>query len=305
MKYYIELFQIFKRKAKNRLEKIYAGVMNIFGRKKLIFYWQKEFLEYFSNNDTNEKLNNLKQGLDEISIQYIDDFMKNSKNWNRYIPSMEEKSWSLYDKKLFSLSDEGFIQPFEEIVKIDPIMYQTIYGMKDVPNLIELVNGRDVVDAGGYLGDTAYIFSNKFPNSNIFVYEPLKRNAEKILCVKKKLKSDKITVIPKGLGDKKENIEIKFNYTENAEITTLDEDYKGNNLGLIKADTEGFETKIIKGAKNLIRTQKPILAIAMYHTPKDFFELKDEILKLNPEYKFMVRRSEFVIPTADLVLIAY
>lgn len=43
----------------------------------------------------------------------------------------------------------------------------------------------------------------------------------------------------------------------------------------------------------------------MYHTPEDFFELKNKLKMINPDYKFMVRRSEMIIPMADLVLIAY
>ena len=70
-------------------------------------------------------------------------------------------------------------------------------------------------------------------------------------------------------------------------------------------DTEGFENAIVDGAKNLIKAHKPVLAIAMYHTPQDFFELKDKILALKPSYKFLIRRSEIILPTADLVLIAY
>ena len=56
---------------------------------------------------------------------------------------------------------------------------------------------------------------------------------------------------------------------------------------------------------NTIKNQKPVLAVAIYHTPEDFFDLKNELRRLNPDYKFMIRRSEQLIPTADLVLIAY
>ena len=86
---------------------------------------------------------------------------------------------------------------------------------------------------------------------------------------------------------------------------SLDIDYKGDNLGLIKIDTEGFETQIIQGATELIKKYKPVLDIAIYHRPEDFFELKNKLLAINHDYKFMIRRSEQMIPTADLVLIAY
>jgi hypothetical protein len=78
-----------------------------------------------------------------------------------------------------------------------------------------------------------------------------------------------------------------------------------NNLGLIKMDPEGYEWYIVKGASEVIKKYKPVLVIAIYHTPNDFFEMKDKIKALNPNYKFMIRRSEDILPDADLVLIAY
>ena len=74
---------------------------------------------------------------------------------------------------------------------------------------------------------------------------------------------------------------------------------------MIKLDTESCEADIIKGAVNVLRKDKPVLAIAMYHTPIDFFELKTQLENLNLGYKFMIRRSQMILPQADLVLIAY
>ena len=64
-----------------------------------------------------------------------------------------------------------------------------------------------------------------------------------------------------------------------------------------------FKTQ--KFAKEVIKRDKPVVVAAMYHTPEDFFDLKDKLKTLNPDYKFMIRRSEPIIPMADLVLIAY
>lgn len=96
-------------------------------------------------------------------------------------------------------------------------------------------------------------------------------------------------------------------YSNIADITTIDVEYEdsGASIGLIKLDTEGMETQIIKGAEVVIARDRPVLAIAIYHRPEDFFELKDKIKALNPAYRFMIRKSEPSLPQADLVLIAY
>ena len=100
--------------------------------------------------------------------------------------------------------------------------------------------------------------------------------------------------------------EIIDTYTSPLLELMIDNLYKNSNkVGLIKLDTEGFETLIIEGSIEIIKRDKPILVIAIYHTPQDFFELKDKIKNLNMGYKFLIRRSEMVLPQADLVLIAY
>ena len=92
-----------------------------------------------------------------------------------------------------------------------------------------------------------------------------------------------------------------------ADITTIDTEYHDASakIGLIKLDVEGMETQIITAAKAVIARDRPVLAIAIYHRPEDFFELKDKVKALNPAYRFMIRKSEPSLPQADLVLIAY
>lgn len=270
-------------------------------------FWKDKFKNYFKNNNVKEKVHNLKKGLDEISCEYIDKFMEISPYWNKYI-NRHIQGWTNYDLELKEkYNKEEFQQPFGYIAKFNPFIFQNKYGLIDLPfDVLEKINGRDIVDAGGLNGDTAVMFAEYFPKSKIYVYEPLIENIKTVnVIIREGNYQNRIIPVQKGLGNEQGVIEFKFNYANKAEIVPLDLDYKGDNLGLIKMDTEGFETNITKGAAELIKKHKPVLAIAIYHTPEDFFELKDKILEINPDYKFMIRRSEQIIPTADLVLIAY
>lgn len=248
--------------------------------------------------------------MDNISDEYVKNFISNSKYWNKYLYRDEKKLWTQYDNYLMNQFESlEFRQPFPHLCKINKFLFYNQYGLKDLPHeILEKINGRDIIDAGGWLGDTTYLFSEMFKNSDIFVYEPVSVNAEIINIIAQKLNDGKrkIYVIPKGLGIARENITINFdNENYQCEIVSLDSDFFGKNIGLIKCDTEGFETKIIMGSKEVIKKYKPVLVIAIYHTPEDFFDLKDKILLINQEYKFMIRRSENLLPCADLVLIAY
>ncbi len=274
---------------------------------KIEFAWADDFKNYFQSHDMDLKIKNLKQGLDNISCEYINLFMRLSKVWGKYLT---DNYWSKYDKKLITIYEKSkFKQPFPDIATFNSFTFLHKYGLGDLPeDVLKSVNGKDIIDAGGLNGDTALIFKDLFPNSKIYVYEPLSENIETIKEIAERVNNlggGALVPLCKGLGDKCETADITFNHTEKCEITTLEQDYKGNSLGLIKSDTEGYESKIIDGAANLIKKYKPVLVIAIYHTPEDFFEMKDKIAKLNPDYKFMIRRSEFIIPTADFILIAY
>lgn len=73
------------------------------------------------------------------------------------------------------------------------------------------------------------------------------------------------------------------------EVFAIDDFFKNSRVTLIKADIEGMELAMLKGAQNLIQTQKPRLAVCIYHKPQDFYEIPEYIHSLVPEYHMAVR----------------
>ncbi|MBO6088493.1 FkbM family methyltransferase [bacterium] len=287
----------------------------IFGYEKVFkigslvrFHWKEAYISYFNRFNTEEKIKDLKKGMDGISCEYIDHFMKLVPYWGTFVRNL----WTKYDlitdqkKKEF---EKVFEQPFPKVLTIQPYLFSNIYGLSDLPvDVFRNINGKIIIDGGGWNGDTGLVFHRYFPESEIHIYEPISNNINKI---KKILDIDncnnKLIPIKKGLSNKICETEITYGVTELAQLTTIDNEYKDNDskIGLIKLDTEGFETLIIEGAIDIIKRDKPVLAIAIYHTPEDFFELKTKLDNLNLGYKFMIRRSEMILPQADLVLIGY
>ncbi|MBQ3312053.1 FkbM family methyltransferase [bacterium] len=169
-----------------------------------------------------------------------------------------------------------------------------------------LFNNKDIIDVGGYIGDSAIVFS-PYTNGMIYSFEPttgLYNFMQQTLKLNQKCKN--IVPINIGLGSKKEKqlihlmdsgssinrlIVLNEYETEEIEITTLDDYVKENNLnniGLIKVDIEGFEQEFLKGAINTIITQKPTLLLSIYHFATDFFNIKSIIEKLNLGYKYRI-----------------
>lgn len=165
------------------------------------------------------------------------------------------------------------------------------------------------VDAGALNGDTSLRFiewcHNKF--EHIYCFEPDRTNIEK--CHKNlehaesceggiQHISERYTIIPKAVYDKKG--EISFDVcsnglskvgtgTETVPTASLDEELFGKRITFIKMDIEGAELHALQGARNIIKKQRPTLAISVYHKPEDIIEIPNYILELNTDYQFYLR----------------
>ncbi|RLB34963.1 MAG: hypothetical protein DRH12_17020 [Deltaproteobacteria bacterium] len=69
----------------------------------------------------------------------------------------------------------------------------------------------------------------------------------------------------------------------------LDDFLRTKKVTLIKADIEGMELSMLKGAKRIISLWKPKLAICVYHYPNDLLDIIQYLQHLVPQYKFALR----------------
>ena len=72
-------------------------------------------------------------------------------------------------------------------------------------------------------------------------------------------------------------------------IDTLDNYLHGERATFIKADVEGMELALLKGAAQTISRWKPKLAICVYHYPLDLPDTIAYIRALVPNYRFALR----------------
>ena len=71
----------------------------------------------------------------------------------------------------------------------------------------------------------------------------------------------------------------------------------------VKMDIEGAELDALHGMEKMIKSDKPKLAISIYHKPEDLWEIPLYIYKLVPEYKFILRHHHHRIH--ETILYAY
>jgi len=71
-----------------------------------------------------------------------------------------------------------------------------------------------------------------------------------------------------------------------AEVATVDSFMrKKGRLDLMKIDSEGYEERILLGARGTIRECKPVLSFSAYHKPDDKARLPSIVKGIRPDYR--------------------
>ena len=78
-------------------------------------------------------------------------------------------------------------------------------------------------------------------------------------------------------------------------------------MAWIQADVGGMGRRVLLGAEKMIKRDKPLITVAVYHSPEEMFGIVPLLREWVPEYKFMVRRCQCNprIPYTEITLIAY
>ena len=302
--------------------------------RKLAHPWAQSFHTYHSQHVMADTLAQLKAGMDELSCSYIEQhqrvMMMAYLGGDILFP--QEALWTDEDRRILAHNRALVAQgqpPFLKQVNLEwSSSYTNKYGMYDLPpEVLARVDGKAVIDGGGFIGDTLCLFRDLFPHSVKYSFEPGQRNYD-YLCqlFKADLANGSLQAFHQALGAKSGTFRLSvpdngvynsgasgyYDYAqhghyEEVPMVSLDEVVAQHQLevGLIKLDVEGAEPDIIQGALTTIKEQKPLLVIAFYHHPTEFYELKPFLESLNLGYKFRVRRSCISLPLGEFVLIAY
>jgi FkbM family methyltransferase len=201
-------------------------------------------------------------------------------------------------------------------------------GLKALPErVLRRLRGRAVIDGGAYWGDSALVFSTYGP-SLVYAFEPQPDTYETLRTVLRDNGLEELVrPVRAGLGRQSSTAKL---YTgsmrsganlfavgareetgesrvDEIDLVSIDEFMrdKDQRVGLIKLDVEGSESDAIAGAMETIRRDRPILAISIYHTPRDFFDIKPMLEAENLGYHFLVRKFSFNDLVTEVMLLGY
>ncbi len=167
------------------------------------------------------------------------------------------------------------------------------------------LQGGVFFDCGAYDGASAIIM-NKYQPSEIHLVEPSVRNIQKMRqnlanfvpdlkyhCHELCLGSERGEAFFDGEHDGSSRMVESSTHGVRVEVATLDEICQKHwidNVRWIKADLEGEALNMIKGAKETICKNRPLLTLGVYHNPQEFLEIAPLLRSYVPEYEFAFRR---------------
>ncbi len=163
----------------------------------------------------------------------------------------------------------------------------------------------NIIDAGGFVGDTLLGFiNNGIIPGEYYIYELEDGNYSRLLSNVRKAEKLGCNIHPRKKGVYSKDGELYFiangdsslivDYPtdDKIEVVKIDTDVKCP-IDFIKMDIEGSEVEALKGASKIIKEYSPTLAICIYHLKDDYWKIPLLIKDLNPLYsKFWIEHYQ-------------
>lgn len=262
---------------------------------KRLFMFDGYFLEdkdvsYYEKNK--EKIQNCYNNLeDEKSKKLYTSLLK-----YRYIRNINLLE-GLYDSRKDCYLDNVFLNNFKSGLYIDAGSYNADF-------ITTLAERKNVSNCQFYIFEPNKIFSKNIENNLQGKYNF--KAFQTALCDEiGNMEFQQIASSTSHLVNKKYNAYNNSldNNVELVETNTLDNLLKSTLVTGIKVDIEGSELAMLKGSRNVIKRDKPILLISVYHRWSDLWEIQNYIMNLNLGYKFYLRHYSLSVAKTILYCI--
>lgn len=170
------------------------------------------------------------------------------------------------------------------------------------------------IDCGGFIGDTVETLMKLTTPDRIVSFEPMLENYCMLVdaCGKYSDKKTEFTLMNNAVSDKVKSVSfssgtgsgsVSENGDRNITAVSLDTALCGFKPTFIKMDIEGEEINALNGARNMIASAKPDMAICVYHNIEHLWEIPLLISSFADGYSFYLRNYNSY--TMETVLYAF
>ena len=173
------------------------------------------------------------------------------------------------------------------------------YFSSDVVSL----DNESFVDCGAYTGDTLkeFLYHSKGVFNNYYAFEPdkknyaiLEKNAKGINGVELfnigcSNRRDELCFEGSSDGVSNSGARISENGNEVIKVNRIDNMLESKRVTFIKMDIEGEEKNALEGAWGIIESQRPKLAICIYHSHEDMVNIPYDLMQKLNDYRFFIR----------------
>jgi FkbM family methyltransferase len=167
-------------------------------------------------------------------------------------------------------------------------------------DIVKLTEHESFVDIGAFDGDTLRDFIGRTQGrfDDIFSFELDATNFGLLQDnVNQMPNREKIKIFNLGAWNSKREIAYSVENFQSAigvgsgkaHVVPIDDVLANEKVTYMKMDIEGAEPQALQGARNIIQTQKPRLAICIYHDLRHLWEIPLYLKGLVPEYKIYLR----------------
>jgi FkbM family methyltransferase len=165
--------------------------------------------------------------------------------------------------KKIKFEDKEFqIVGHNDFIGLQIMKFGKFYEEVALKHIRKYVKAQRVVDIGANIGNHS-LFFNKIMGAEVYAFEPHPKNFKYL-----KINCPDVTAYQIALGEENKKVglinplndmgNIKVTEGDETDMRTLDS-YNFKDIDLIKIDTEGYETNILKGGIKTISKNRPVI----------------------------------------------
>ena len=292
--------------------------------------WAASFL-----NVTDQEINETFKDLDAESREHI---LRNVAFKRDFAVVGKKPEWYFYNYSKFYRKEElKRIPHVHAVLRRERWKYRSVrhvvlgyseslvyhHGLVYCPEAVKAyLRGGVFLDVGACYGDSTLVFARHYHPGKIFAFEPsgLNRDILHAIMEKNGIAPSLYEVVPLGLGREAKSViyheeqgagnSLSNNEggTTRLDIVACDVFCAERNLTaikLIKADVEGMGLEMLLGAERVIRENRPVLSLSIYHNRDELFGIYRTLQDWNLDYRYIARMLAFPINFGELSLLVW